>query len=67
LFDDLARIHGRAVDGAAEQLLVADQPMPRVEEQTTEHFVRQVEQPGLEVSRRVLGRRERAARLDRRA
>ena len=66
-FDDLARVDRRAVDRAAEQLLVADQPVPRVEEQAAEHLVRQVEQPGLEVSRRVLGRRERAARLDRRA
>ena len=65
--DDLARIHGRAVDRPAEQLLVADQPVPRVEEQTTEHFVRQIEQPGLEEARRVLGRRQRAARLERRA
>ena len=63
--DDLARIDGRAVDRAAEQLLVADQPVPRVEEQAAEHLVRQVEQPRLEKARRVVGRRERAARLER--
>src|SRR6187551_2955148 len=41
--------------------------MARVEEQATEHFVRQVEQLRLQEPRRVLGCRERAARLERRS
>src|SRR6185503_11897904 len=60
-----ARIDGCAVDRAAEQLLIADQPMTRVEEQTAEHLVRQIEQPCFQESRRILGCGERAARLER--
>ena len=62
---DLARIDRRAVDRAAKQLLVADQPMPRVEEQAAKHLVRQVEQPRLEEAGRIERCREGAARIQR--
>ncbi len=66
-FDDLARVDRGAIDRAAEQLLVANQPMARVEEQAAKNLVRQIEQLGLKEPGRVSWCRERRTRLHGRA
>ena len=50
LFDDLADMHGGAVDRAPEQGLEHDQPMAVVKEQTAEHLVAKVPQAGPQIT-----------------
>ena len=45
-FDDLARMHARSVDRAAEQLLELNQAMALIEIQAAEHLVLEIAQPG---------------------
>ncbi|MNP32050.1 hypothetical protein D3C76_1252070 [compost metagenome] len=47
--DHLARVDAGAVDGAVEQHLEGQHPVPAVEEQAGEHLVRLVAQARLEV------------------
>ena len=61
---DLARMHARAVDGAAEHLLEADDPVPVVEKQAREYLVRPRAQPGAQEPAGMGGARERVAAVD---
>jgi hypothetical protein len=45
-FDDLARVHARPVDGAAEQLFELDETMTLVEIEAAKHLVLEVAELG---------------------
>ena len=55
---DLARMYARAVDGAPEHLLEADDPVSVVEKQAREHLVRPGAQPGAQELAGVIPRGE---------
>lgn len=63
LFDNLARIHRRAVDGASEHLGALNQAMLRIEEQHRENLMLEADQLGVQVLLDRLRRSERRTAL----
>jgi hypothetical protein len=55
LLDQLPRIDAGAVDGATEQFLEFEHPMPVVEVQAAEHLVRPIPEPGQQEGFRIGG------------
>lgn len=54
-FEDLSRIHGGPVHGASKELLIADEPMPRIQKQATEDLVGKIREARFEESRCIIG------------
>jgi hypothetical protein len=61
LLDHLPRVHARAVDGAAEQLVERDEAVPVVQVQAAEDLVRAIAQLRDEEAARRLRRLQRGA------